>query len=49
VGKIVDKEDELTDTDQDKDVVVHERGERERKRGICFKWPKKALNASKLL
>jgi hypothetical protein len=32
VGKIVNKEDQLTDTDQEEDVEVHEWGGRERKR-----------------
>jgi hypothetical protein len=32
VGKIVDKENQLTNTDQEEDVVVHERGGRGRKR-----------------
>jgi hypothetical protein len=32
VGKIVDKEDQLTNTDQKEDVVVHERGGGRRKR-----------------
>ena len=32
VGKIVDKEDQLTNNDQEEDVVVYERGGRGRKR-----------------
>jgi hypothetical protein len=32
VGKIVDKEDQLTNTDQEEDVVVHQRGGREREK-----------------